>query len=105
MKHILFESEDQLELSSWGIPEPKKGKQVAPDRFEIVFVPLLAADTRGYRVGYGKGFYDRFLKKCAPNCQFVGLHLFGYEDHIDDINSTDMQLHACISPQGIRRFE
>jgi len=105
MKHILFETEDQLELSAWGIPEPKKGKVVAPDRFELVFVPLLAVDKRGYRVGYGKGFYDRFLKKCAPNCQFVGLHLFDYEENIEDINPTDMQLHACISPQGIRRFE
>lgn len=105
MKHILFESEDQLELSSWGIPEPKKGKVIAADRFDIVFVPLLTVDQKGYRVGYGKGFYDKFLKKCAPNCQFVGLYLFDFETQIEDTFPGDVRLHACITPTGLHRFE
>ena len=105
MKHILFESEDQLEVSAWGIPEPKKGKVIAADRFDLVFLPLLAADERGFRVGYGRGFYDRFLKKCAPGCQFVGLHLFDFEPGIDDVQPSDIRMHACITPNGLRRFE
>ena len=44
MRHYLFEQTDQLELNEKGIPEPKKGKVIAADRFEIVFVPLLAVD-------------------------------------------------------------
>ena len=66
MRHYLFESTDQLEINDRGIPEPKKGKIIAADKFDIVFVPLLAVDKSGHRVGYGKGFYDRFLRKCAP---------------------------------------
>lgn len=106
IRHILFDSEDQLELSEWGIPEPRKGKVVAADRLEVVFVPLLAADKKGHRVGYGKGFYDRFLKKCSPACRFIGLHHFDeFEEEISDILPTDVKLHACITPKGIHWFE
>lgn len=105
MKHILFETEDQLQLSPWGIPEPKKGRVVAADHFEIVFVPLLAVDKKGNRVGYGKGFYDKFLKKCSPKCQFIGLHLFGLEEKIEDVFEGDIPLHGCITPEGLIRFE
>ena len=59
LKHILFETEDQLEISDWGIPEPKKGKVIAADRLEYVFVPLLTIDSNGNRVGYGKGARTR----------------------------------------------
>lgn len=105
MKHILFESEDQLELSNFGIPEPKKGKVIAADRFDYVFVPLLAVDKSGNRVGYGKGFYDRFLNKCSPSCKFIGLHHFDLEDEIEDILPSDVKLDACITPNGLIWFE
>lgn len=105
MKHLLFESEDQLELSQWGIPEPKKGKVIAADRFDYVFVPLLAVDKKGHRVGYGKGFYDRFMKKCSPGCLFIGLHQFEPEDSISDVLPTDMKLNACITPERVIWFE
>lgn len=105
LKHILFDSEDQLELSEWGIPEPKKGKVIAADRLEFVFVPMIAIDKKGHRVGYGKGFYDRFLKKCSPSCKFIGLHHFDYEEEISDCLPTDVKLHACITPKGIHWFE
>lgn len=105
MRHYLFEHTDQLEITNHGIPEPKKGKIVAADRFDIVFVPLLAVDKNGQRVGYGKGFYDRFLRKCAPGCQFVGLHYFDLESPIADVLPTDVRLHAVITPQAVFRFE
>jgi 5-formyltetrahydrofolate cyclo-ligase len=105
MKHIQFESEDQLELSAWGIPEPSRGKIIPADKFDIVFVPLVTADIKGYRVGYGKGFYDNFLKKCTPNCLFVGLYLFDFVEKIDDVHPGDVRLHACITPTGLHRFE
>ena len=105
LKHILFESEEQLELSSWGIPEPKKGKVIAADRFEFVFVPLLAIDRIGNRVGYGKGFYDRFLKKCSPSCKFIGLHHVFLEEEIDNILPSDIKLDAVITPEGIHWFK
>lgn len=105
MRHYLFESTDQLEINDRGIPEPKKGKIIAADKFDVVFVPLLAVDKSGHRVGYGKGFYDRFLRKCAPSCQFIGLHYFDLEDSISDVLPTDVRLNAVVTPEKIVRFD
>jgi len=106
IKHILFESIDQLETSSYGIPEPKKGKVIAAEHFDYVFVPLLAIDTHGNRVGYGKGIYDRFLKKCSPRCKLIGLNHFDVLiDTISEVHRDDIPLHACITPNTIHRFE
>jgi 5-formyltetrahydrofolate cyclo-ligase len=105
MRHYLFESTDQLEINDRGIPEPKKGKIIAADKFDVVFVPLLAIDKSGHRVGYGKGFYDRFLRKCAPSCQFIGLHYFDLEDSISDVLPTDVRLNAVVTPDKVVRFD
>ena len=105
LKQILFDSENQLEISKIGIPEPKKGRIIAAEHFDIVFVPLLAIDIEGNRVGYGKGYYDRFLRKCSPRCMFIGLnHFEGLEDKIIDINNNDIKLDACVTPNKIHHF-
>lgn len=103
--HILFESRDQLEINPFGIPEPKKGKIISPKKIDYVFVPLLAIDKNGHRVGYGKGFYDRFLKKCSTNCRFIGLHLFDTVEEIDDILPSDIPLDFCITPTKLIHFK
>jgi 5-formyltetrahydrofolate cyclo-ligase len=105
LKHYLFENYDQLEVNSIGIPEPKKGKLIPVNQLDIVFVPLLVIDKQGHRVGYGKGFYDRFLHKCAPHCQFIGLNLFDPIDEITDVLPTDIRLHGLITPAKFIRFE
>ncbi len=102
--HILFNSFDQIESSAFGIPEPTAGKIIQPENFDIVFVPLLAIDKKGNRVGYGKGFYDRFLQKCSPDCLFIGLHLFEQMEEIDDITDTDIRLHFCVTPTKLIKF-
>jgi len=106
LKHIVFESVDQLEISSYDIPEPKKGRIIAAEHFDFVFVPLLAIDKKGNRVGYGKGYYDRFLKKCSPRCKFIGLsHFDDLEELIPDLNHFDIPLDFCITPSHFYRFE
>jgi 5-formyltetrahydrofolate cyclo-ligase len=104
MKHILFESQEQIEISDWGIPEPTHGQEVEADFFDFVFVPLLAFDKNGYRVGYGKGFYDRFLAKCKTDCVFIGLSFFESIESIEDLNEFDAPLNYCISPQRVYKF-
>lgn len=105
LKHIVFESHEQLEISSFGIPEPKKGRVMAAEHFDYVFVPLLYCDTSGNRIGYGGGYYDRFLAKCAPRCVFVGLsHFDPGEELIDNLHDNDIKLHALISPNKLHRF-
>lgn len=106
LKHVLFESKDQLEIAEFGIPEPKRGRVIAAEHFDYVFVPLLAIDSKGFRVGYGKGYYDRFLKRCSPRCKFIGLNHFDeINEGISDLQPLDIKLDACITPNQIIRFE
>lgn len=94
-----------IENSGFGIPEPISGNQIAPHEIDLILIPLLAFDKAGYRVGYGKGFYDRFLATCKPATRFVGISLFELVDEITDINEFDIKMHQCITPADIYNFE
>ena len=98
LKHRLYEATTTLTLNEYGIPEPVSGKIIKPHEFDYVLVPLLIADESGHRVGYGKGFYDKFLKKCAPTCKFIGLSIFEPIVQISDLNSDDVPLHYIVTP-------
>ena len=104
LKHILFTEHQQLKSSELGIPEPISGKVIAAHKIDVVFVPLLGFDRQGNRVGYGGGFYDRFLKKCNANCIFIGLSHFAPIDKITDIEAFDIPLNACVTPDEVFRF-
>jgi len=103
MTHYLLQENTTLRLSKYGIPEPTSGLTITPDQIDVVFVPLLAFDSVGNRVGYGKGFYDQFLAQCAPNTIFVGLSLFAAEKNIAH-SSNDIPLHYCVSPSQAYSF-
>jgi 5-formyltetrahydrofolate cyclo-ligase len=96
-----YADDHQLELATnaYGIPEPIAGNRVEVSIIDMVLVPLLAFDNQGYRVGYGKGFYDRFMATCRPDTRFIGLSLFDPVDQIDDINEWDRKIDLCLSPQ------
>jgi len=97
LNHYLFESKEQLTKSKWGIDEPSYGKIIEPKKIDLVLVPLIIADKQGNRIGYGKGFYDRFLKDCKPNCKKVGLSLLPLLDEILCIEPTDIPLDHVIT--------
>jgi 5-formyltetrahydrofolate cyclo-ligase len=67
-------------------------------------MPLLIFDKQGNRVGYGKGFYDRFLQKCSPNALKVGICLEKPIEQIEDLNEFDVKMDVCITPFGVWRF-
>jgi 5-formyltetrahydrofolate cyclo-ligase len=105
MQHILQEEDTYFEVNQYGIPEPINGNvEVKNFEFDVVFVPLLAIDFHGYRVGYGKGFYDRFMKNCKESCLFIGLNIFDNQIEIDDLNEYDIPLDYCISPNRLHKF-
>ncbi len=99
LSHFLLTDTTVLKINPWGIPEPEDGIPIPENLIEVVFVPLLAFDEQGNRVGYGKGFYDKFLAKCKPSAVKIGFSFFASEKLIDDIISSDIRLDYCITPE------
>ena len=99
MEAIVCEEGDEFEQNSYNILEPVSCEAVDPLSIEMVLVPLLAFDKKGYRVGYGKGFYDIFLQQCSADCIKVGLSYFDPIDAIEDAAHFDVPLNLCITPQ------
>lgn len=104
MAHVLLTDNVVVKKNEWNIPEPQNGFAVNDEAIDVVFVPLLAYDTKGNRVGYGKGFYDLFLSKCKPNVVKIGLSFFEPEPEITDVFANDIQLNYCITPNKIITF-
>ncbi len=98
MENVFFHAASDLIENRWGIREPDGEQTASPAEFDIVLVPLLAFDARGMRVGYGKGFYDRFLVECREDCLKIGLCAFAAETRIDDLHSGDIKLDLCLTP-------
>jgi 5-formyltetrahydrofolate cyclo-ligase len=97
--------EDSVYLTNtWGITEPKEGIAVDPVAIDLVFVPMLVCDSQGHRVGYGKGFYDRFLTRCREDAVKIGFSYFEPIEQIIDTGQFDVPLTYCITPQAIYEF-
>ena len=90
--------------SGMNIFEPQQGEPIPPETIDMVFVPMLAIDRNGYRIGYGKGFYDRYLGACREDCIKVGFSYFEPVDEITDKGGFDVPLDLCITPQAVYVF-
>lgn len=90
-------------LDEWGIPVPQESIMVSPSKIEVVFVPLLAFDRFGNRVGFGKGFYDSYLSKLKPEVLKIGLSFYDPEERIEP-ESHDVRLDYCITPEKVFTF-
>ncbi len=104
MTHFLLTDNTKIKKNRYNIPEPVDGIEVATKKIEVVFVPLLAFDKKGHRVGYGKGFYDKFLSECNANTLKIGLSFFDPEELITAIFDEDVKLDFCITPTTIYSF-
>lgn len=104
LTHFIDDEQLMIAENEFGIPEPFSGNQFYIDKNSIVIVPLLVFDLSGNRVGYGGGFYDRFLAGCEDGTQFIGLSFFDPVDLIEDVDELDVKLHQCIAPEKVWRF-
>lgn len=104
MTHYLLTDNTKIKKNEYDIPEPVDGIEVPSSKIEVVFVPLLAFDIKGNRVGYGKGFYDKFLSNCKPETLKIGLSFFEAVDEIDEVFETDVCLDFCVTPEKIYTF-
>jgi 5-formyltetrahydrofolate cyclo-ligase len=104
MTHFLLTDNTKIKKNSYNVPEPVDGLEVPDAKIDVVFVPLLAYDKQGNRVGYGKGFYDNFLNKCKPETIKIGLSFFPPEEKIEDVSKSDVKLNFCVTPDAIFSF-
>jgi 5-formyltetrahydrofolate cyclo-ligase len=104
MEAIIPTSDSKMIPGKWNIPEPENGSILDPTRLDWVLVPLLAFDQSGHRVGYGKGYYDRFLQRCRPNVIKLGISFFDPIDRIEDTGYFDVPLSRCITPGRLYEF-
>jgi 5-formyltetrahydrofolate cyclo-ligase len=105
MTHFLLTDNTKIKKNAYNIPEPVDGIEVPSKKMEVVFIPLLGFDKKGNRVGYGKGFYDKFLAECNPNTIKIGLTFFEPEEIILDLNPEDIQLNYCVTPKNVFKFK
>ena len=104
MMHFLLTDNTKIKKNKYNIPEPVDGLEVPTTKIDVVFVPLLAFDNAGHRVGYGKGFYDKFLTECKPETIKIGLSFFEAEELIEDVFENDVKLDYCLTPNAVYRF-
>jgi 5-formyltetrahydrofolate cyclo-ligase len=106
MKHYYFNGRTKFEMNRWGVQEPidDENLQAEETALDLIIIPLLAFDKKGNRVGYGKGFYDKFLAKCRPNAVKVGVSVFDPIEAIEDVEPTDIKLDYCITPKRVWQF-
>ncbi len=101
---MLVNDDTDFKKNKYGIAEPVNGEPIDAADIDMIFVPLLAFDANGYRVGYGKGFYDRFLPTCREESIKAGFSYFEPIAAIEDINQFDVPLTTGITPEHIYEF-
>lgn len=99
-----IDSMNDVQIGPYQIPEPISLESIHNKDLDIILIPLLSFDSKGYRVGYGKGYYDKYLKNSPDKLIKIGISLFNEIERIDDVNSYDVQLNFCITPERLIKF-
>lgn len=103
--HCIETSEDtNFEINKWGIAEPVSGNEIAITNIKMLFIPLLCFDEKGFRVGYGKGFYDRLLAGASKDIIKIGFSFFDPVSKIEDVDAFDIPLDYCLTPERFYKF-
>jgi len=98
MSHYEYYENLKFEYDRFGIPTPVKGKNADLATVDLVIIPLLAADKKGNRVGYGKGYYDRLLTEMTSNVLKIGVTLGPLFDQFSFVEPHDICLDYLITP-------
>jgi 5-formyltetrahydrofolate cyclo-ligase len=104
MQTIRLERPLEWAEDSYGIPVPHNYQNVDGNLIQLVLIPLLAYDLEGNRLGYGKGFYDRFLESLPQAVIKAGMSYFHPEETIPE-EEHDIRLDFCLTPDNIFEFK
>ena len=100
MNFFSWKKNNVLLVNKFGILEPQKTKFKIPN---LILLPILAFDRNKYRLGYGKGFYDRYLNKYLKkinNILTVGVAFSFQKHHKLPINKNDVKLNYILTEKG-----
>jgi 5-formyltetrahydrofolate cyclo-ligase len=104
MQAVATDIDTPFEKRNLNIHEPDSDNIVAATEIDMIFVPLLAFDKQGYRIGYGQGFYDKYLAGCRNDCIKAGFCYFEPVESIADRHDFDIPLNICITPHNVYGF-
>lgn len=97
-------ADTKYEINDWQISEPVSNEDSGVLDFDYVVTPLLYADRKGNRVGYGKGFYDGFFETISKETKKIGVNYFNPDENIDDIWENDVPLDYLVTPTEVLSF-
>jgi len=104
MQSVQTNDDTRFRKNQYDLYEPEDGVVVSPAGMDMIFVPLFSFDKKGFRVGYEKGFYDRYLSRCRNECLKIGFSYFEPLDTIDDTHDFDVPLNLCVTPSTVYVF-
>lgn len=105
LSHTRIDAKTNFVENKWGVPEPTNQQSVLPIEIDVVLIPMLCFDLKGHRVGYGKGYYDRFLSECRTEVTKIGLCMADPINEITDASAHDITMDVCITPLKVYKFE
>ena len=104
MTHCLVRNTTRFQNDRYGIPTPMFIEPIEAQEIDLVFTPLISFDKLGNRIGYGGGYYDRFLAECNPYVHIIGLAITPPLDLIPFEEPHDKRLMSCINHQAVYHF-
>lgn len=105
LEHYYFQKSTKLINNHLSIPEPVNASLFFPfELIDVVLVPLIVCDNNGNRIGYGKGYYDKFLSSLKKSTLKIGINIFNCIDDKIPKEFHDITLDYLISPAGIKKF-
>ena len=101
MEFFHWSTKDPLLINQYGIPEPMSNRVKYPD---ILLVPLVAFDKMFNRIGYGGGFYDRYIKKIKKNKKVVTIGIAYSFQKVKEIktNKLDIKLDFVVTEKKFK---
>jgi 5-formyltetrahydrofolate cyclo-ligase len=100
-----YKTTDKLHINTLGIYEPIKQYRIPNKDINTFLVPLLGFDLDGHRIGFGKGYYDRYFSTCNHQHLRIGISYFDPIPKLVDTHEFDVPLTHCITPWNSYEFE
>lgn len=104
LSSALLTEDTQIKENVWGVKEPLIIKEIDSGSIDAIILPLLVFDAFGNRIGYGKGYYDAYLKTMRKDILKIGMSYFPPVDKKINVDPWDVPMDYCITPDRVFKF-